>query len=234
MPEHETEIFPRQLKAILLSLALLAFVVWAGLYTWASVQFKLADLVAAEFTAGEPLHAIQLSEANDRMDRILKIFPGHPGYLDLKGQLLEFSADLPGVRGQNRKRYLDQAAEQYRKSVYRRPLWPYSWAALVSVKDKLGNIDGEYIYAFERSIELGPWEPRIQLQLLRSGLSHWPELGPRQHELVGEVIGRAIQRQPNKMFSLIRAFARPDLVCDQYPDQSQVQRYCKRVGWVSN
>ena len=143
MAPRKTEIFPRPLKAVLLAIPLFIFVVWAGLYTKASVQFKQADKVAAAFTKGELLDAVKLRTAHEQIDAALKMFPGHPDYLDVKGQLLEFSADLPGVRGQVRNRYLDEAADQYRKAVFRRPLWPYSWSSLVAVKDKLGIIDGE-------------------------------------------------------------------------------------------
>jgi hypothetical protein len=215
----------------LASVFLLGFIVWAGLSSWASLQHKRANAQVTALLSGQPVTAENTVAALESINGALRFFPRHPVYLDLKGQILEYSADLPGLPGRERKQILEEAAVQYRGAIARRPLWPYSWSNLMSVKDKQGNIDGEYIKAFERSAELGPWEPRLQLQLIRSGLAHWPELGARQHELVSEVIDRAIQRQPGEMFAMIRAFNRPDLVCDQYPEQPRIQRYCRQVGW---
>lgn len=220
-----------RLKALFVSVTMVVFTVWAATHIWASIEYKNANTRVQAMVVGGAINSEVIQAALTDINQALRFFPTHPDYLELKGQILEFAADQPGLPVGDRMQYLEQAAEQHRAAISRQPMSPHSWSSLLAIKEKLGNIDGEYLFAFERSVELGPGEPQIQLQLIRSGLSNWPQFGVRQQNLISEAIDRAIQNQTAEMFMLIRKFDRPDLVCVPYPENPRIQRYCNQVRW---
>lgn len=206
---------------------LAAFVAWAGLNVWTDQQYRQAREVTRLARTAPNVDVVRLQAGMESIQRALRFFPNHSEYLDTRGLLLEYSADLPGVAGGERRRLLSQAADQYRQAISHRPLWPYSWANLLSVKDKLGQVDDDYLLAFERSDTLGPWEPPIQLQLIHSALRNWPLLGVSQHERTGQIIARAMQRQGREVFALIRSMNRLDLLCPLQATYPHIQRFCE-------
>lgn len=203
-----------------------AFVVWAGLNAWADQHYLKAREVSRRAVVAGSVDAEQLRTGVLVIEQALRFFPTHSEYLDIKGLLLEYSADMPGVAGAERRHLLTQAAGQYRLALTHRPLWPYSWVNLLSAKDKLGQIDDEFLRAFERSDTLGPWEPPIQLQLIYSALANWPDLGVSQHQRTGEIIERAMQRQGGQVLALVRSMNRMDLLCPLQASYPQIQPYC--------
>ena len=219
---------PRLRRPLLLSLtALIAvFVIWAAVNALVFLQYRIAQQVTRDVVATSGVDADQLQTGIHAINRSLTFYPGHPDFLDTKGLLLEYSAGLPGVAGQERRDLLSGAAEQYRKAIRNRPLWPYSWANLVSVKDKLGEINDDYLHAFERSDTLGPWEPPVQLILIRSALLNWQELGSDERQRAEQIIGRAMQRQGKEVFELVRSVGRMDLLCPLQDDYPMLESSC--------
>lgn len=211
----------------LLALALtLAILTWAGMRAMAARHFLAARTITTTMIESDQVKRTQIEAATSRIKQALDYLPDHPDYLDLAGNLLELGAEQPGMVGKVHREALQNAADYYRRSLAVRPLWPYAWGNLLAVKDKLGEIDQEFGLALRRSVESGPWEPRVQLQVIRSGLRHWDRLDAAQRKRVRAVILNALQAQPRATFEIIRNYARPDLVCENGSRLMAIKRWC--------
>jgi hypothetical protein len=215
--------------AAVLALTLIAILGWAGVRGLAAWEFQAAQIITTDMIeSGESTQA-QIDVANTRVLKALSYSPKHPDYLDLAGRLQELQAEQPGVVGKAQREALEYAAGYFRSALSVRPLWPYSWVNLLSTKDKLGQVDMEFNNALHRAAETGPWEQGVQLQVMRSGLHRWDYLEKAGRERVQKVILSALKVQPREVFSMIRSYGRPDLVCDESDGYKQIMRWCAEV-----
>ena len=219
----------RRIIRVLVIVILLGILAWAGIRAVAARHFLAARTITTSMVDSEQYTQAQINEATTRVMRALSYFPKHPDYLDLAGNLQELQADQPGVVGKAHREALEGAADYYRNALAVRPLWPYSWVNLLSVKDKLGQVDMEFNSAMHRAVETGPWEPGVLSQVMSSGLHRWEYLGRTEKELIQKVIKTALKVQPREVFSLVRSYGRPDLVCDKSDGYSQITRWCTEV-----
>jgi hypothetical protein len=226
MSKRQSRAWPAPTVLIILSLIVLG---WASLRANAAWHFFAAQSIAEPlFEAGSgPLTAF--TDAESRVNTALKRFPNNPDYLDFAGRLKILAASQPGVVGGERRDLLESAASDFRQALAVRPLWPYSWVNLLSAKDKLGQVDLEFNSALTRAAELGPWEPRVQLQVINSGLRYWDQLGLTERDLVQSKIIDALRVQPRETFVIVKDYGRPDLVCGVDTGQSQIENWCNNV-----
>jgi hypothetical protein len=211
----------------------LLILAWALLRANAAWHFFAAQTIAQplfETGTGSPA---DFAEAEFRVNTALSRFPDNPDYLDFAGRLKILSAGQPGVVGSQRRELLQSAAGDFRRALSVRPTWPYSWANLLSVKDKLRQVDAEFNEAINAAAETGPWEPRVQMQIIDSGLRHWDELASAERELVRVKTADALRIQPREAFAAAKSFGRPDLLCELDSDQVQIQNWCNEVGAIS-
>lgn len=224
MSSRATHFLP--LLAIVVLLVILA---WAGMRANAAWHFLAARSYMSAMDDQVSVSQADIDNAVGRVNAALRYFPGNPDYLDLAGQLQELQASRPGVVGRSRRELLETAADYYRRALSVRPLWPYSWANLLAVKDALGVVDDEFNLALERCIATGPLEPGAQLQVLNSGLRHWDQLGARQRDMVRSKALDALKIQPREVFKIAKSFVRPDLVCVEAVEYPQITRWCAQV-----
>ena len=211
---------------ILLCLAILG---WAGLRANAAWHFFAAQTIAEPlFEAGNGDVAV-FEATQSHLNTALRRFPNNPDYLDFAGRLKILQVGQVGVMGSERRELLESAAGDFRQALTVRPLWPYSWVNLLSVKDKLGQVDMEFTSALTRSAELGPWEPKVQLQVVDSGLRYWSRLGGVERELVQQKVLDALKVQPRNVFAIVKDYGRADLVCGQENAYVQIKRWCADV-----
>ncbi len=214
-------------------LLLIAFTVailgWATLRASAAWHYLAARSAMAAMDESGRFTQADIDHAGGRVDRALRRFPRHPDYLDLAGRLQVLQASQPGVLGKARREYLESALAYYRQALSVRPLWPYSWANLLEVKDRLGVVDDEFVLALQRSIETGPWTPRVQLQVVNSGLRYWDALAAREQRMVREKAVDALSIQPREVLELVKAFGRPGLICGEAVEHVQISRWCEKV-----
>jgi hypothetical protein len=102
-------------------------------------------------------------------------------------------------------------------------------ALQLTVKDKPGQVDIEFNSALTRSAELGPWEPRVQLQVVDSGLRYWSRLGGAERLVVQQKVLDALKVQPRNVFAIVRDYGRADLVCGMENTYVQIKRWCDDV-----
>jgi hypothetical protein len=211
---------------VFLILVMLLVLGWASLRANAAWQFLAARSIAAPMLEGGADSQLTVEAAVLRVENAMRFFPNQPDYLDLAGQLQELKAIQSGVVGTERRDLLHSAADFYRRALSVRPLWPYSWANLLGVKDRLGEVDSEFRLAISRSVETGPWEPRVQMQVISSGLRYWDQLGGSSRELVRGKVVDALKVQPREVFEMVRDFGRADLVCSSDTGYEQIERWC--------
>ncbi len=217
-------------------MAVLLIILCAGILIWSVLRVNAAWHYFAAQTIAEPLFEngdstvadVEASQAH--IDIALQRFPNNPDYLDFEGRLLILKSSQPGVMGGERRALLDAAAENFRQALSVRPRWPYSWVNLLAAKDKLGQVDTEFSMALGKAASLGPWEPRVQLQVVDSGLRYWGNLGSFERELVQQKVQDALKVQPRKVFEIVKAYGRPDLVCGEEETHIQIRRWCEAVG----
>jgi len=213
----------------LFTLFVLVTLVWAGIRANSAWQYYAAESIAGRLPTDEALPAAELRAAEVRIDRALALLPGRPEFLSLRGYLLELKARQVGVVGKEKTELLEQAAGDYRAALATRPIWPYNWSDLLTVKEKLNQVDHEFVTALQRGAETGPWEPRVLLEVIRVGLRRWDQLNSPQRKLVMDAIDRAFIVEPRLTFDLIRFYSRPDLVCTLQINQPQIDQWCSMV-----
>jgi len=120
------------------------------------------------------------------------------------------------------------ALEHYRKSVLLRPIWPYAWAGLISVKYRLGQFDDEFYEALHTVERLGPWEPGLQRLIAVIGLNEWNVFPIEEKKFVLEVISRALEKQPYKILPIIKRKGFLELICFINQGKSNVVEYCEK------
>jgi hypothetical protein len=202
---------------------------WAGLRANAAWHFIAAQAISKPLFASGVGSEADFERVGSHLGIALRRFPGNPDYLDLAGRLKILEAGQPGVVGAEHRRLLESAAEDFRRALSSRPLWPYSWVNLLSTKDKLGQVDMEFNNALSRAAELGPWEPRVQLQVVDSGLRYWNRLGSAERELVQQKVLDGLKVQPRGVFAIVRDYGRADLVCVEQNVHAQIRRWCATV-----
>lgn len=208
----------------------LAVFAWAALRANAAWHFLAAQSISAPLFETGAVRQADIDSADQHLQRTLARFPNNPDYLDLSGRLKELRAGQPGVVGREGRELLQAAAGDYRQALAVRPLWPYSWANLLGVKSRLNEVDAEFRRALLRSVETGPWEPRVQIQVLESGLQHWDSLGRAERMLVQQQLAAAVSVQPRPVFERVRVFGRADLLCPLRVPQPQIEQYCENAG----
>jgi hypothetical protein len=218
-----------RLQPLLVIAALLAVLAWSGLRSVAALHYRAASELTEEMLDAGGSNSAGIGAAAGRLGQAMRWFPEHPDYLDLAGNLQELQARQPGVVGRARREALQRAADHYRAALAARPLWPHSWANLLAVKDQLGAVDDEFMLALTRSAETGPWTPRVQLQVMESGLRHWDRLPAGGQDVVRDKVADALVIQPRKVFEIVRNYAMPELVCGVESGHRAIERWCETV-----
>ena len=226
MNQHLNKAPSAKVGAVLLLILSLAVVLWASDRMAAAWQFFAAESITQNMHKAGAVTDPGLDEAYMRLQKALARYPSNPDDLSLSGHLKELRAGQPAVVGREQRELLASAAGDYRQALQQRPRWPYGWASLLSSKDKLGQVDEEFVMAIHKATELGPWEPAVQIQVLRTGMRHWDELKRSERALVRSQMTGALSTQPREAFELARFYLRPDLICNAETGQPEIERWC--------
>lgn len=164
--------------------------------------------------------------AEQSLRRALALEPDHPDHLDLMARLLELRAMNDGMGKEERVEARQQALADYRQAVALRPAWPYSWAGLMQAKLMAGEIDGEMRRALRQAVELGPWEPAVQLMVAEAGFSAWKHLDAGLRRQVIDNAVRGMQRQPRNMIQSAGRHGKLAVLC-AWLSQDAYLVYCR-------
>jgi len=221
----------KKLAPTVLIILSLITLVWASLRTNAAWHYFAAQSITEHIEKTGAMTSQDVTSATEHINKALSRFPINPDYLQLSARLKELQAGQTGVMGAERDELLESALADYRSALAVRPLWPYTWISILAVKGQQGQFDKEFITALNRAAETGPWEPPVQLQVVRSGLRFWDQMGASEKSLVQDMINDALRTQPREVFGIVRFFARPELICHAGKAHSQIERWCTSVGF---
>ncbi len=149
--------------------------------------------------------------------------PLNPNYYELLGRLhfwRFFIPDSPVESFEQAQAIVNTGVEPLKRSIEMRPTWPLAWANLLQLKSIGGQIDYEFEQVWDKSVELGDWEPGVQTILLESGLIHWAIF----NEVMRAKTVAMFVSMTSKPFSELRAINVVDrlnawpLVCDVLVD----------------
>ncbi len=216
-----------------LVIALVALAVYSLAWGLASLDFWRATQIMAQLDSDEaPIEAKRelLARGMQHLDNAQRLGGDHPDLFGQRGQLLFWQALHLSQAGKDRSALLSQASEQYRKALAMRPLWPYFWANLVVAKAEWGIFDLEFRKALRRTVETGPWEPRIQLQLIRLDFIEQHRLDPQSREHIDGMLIRALQTQPAAVLGLAVDLGKVPRVCGMSEAEHLIQQ-CEGLGW---
>lgn len=230
MPRNRRYAIGIPILALLLGLG-----VFAMRWGLASLDLWRASEIIGQLVAGNaPLDTRQalLARGMEHLDRAYRLNGGHPDLHDKRGQIYYLQAIHFADAGLERGALLSQAVEEYRKALAMRPSWPYFWLNLVVAKAEWGIFDREFRHAVRRTAETGPWEPRVQLQLIRVDFIEQQRLDRRSRERIDEMLQRALQMQPGAVLQLAVELGQLPRVCSALEEDSLLRR-CERLGWVA-
>ncbi|HIG44796.1 MAG TPA: hypothetical protein EYQ14_30300 [Gammaproteobacteria bacterium] len=156
--------------------------------------------------------------------------PGNPDYHLQLGQLYSYRR-MTNERSQSEYQAdLRQALVHFQSSVEKRNMWGFGWAYIASTKSLLGELDGEFSYALERAVTLGPWEPPVQRMVSNAAFRHWFDLSVADKALVRENSIRGLQSvsnaQSRRMTELIRSQNKHFVVCPYLKRDKLFIRVC--------
>ncbi len=197
----------------------------------ASLDLWRASQIMEQLVAGElPLARQQelLDRGMAHLDKAQRLNGDHPDLFDKRGQFLYWQAMTFADAGLERGALLERAVEEYRKALAMRPAWPYFWANLVVAKAEWGIFDREFRLAVRRAVETGPWEPRVQLQLIRVDFAEQQRLDRRSREHIDSMLERALQTQAGQVLALAERWRQLPRVCAHFTGEN-VPRQCRRL-----
>jgi len=129
-----------------------------------------------------------------------------------------------------RRRAWQDARDELRQAVARRPGSPFAWAALATVKWRLGNADAEFGQALAQAMSLGPNEARVQRQLLGALLSNADRAAPWL-EREARTLARGIaRRDPYVLIAQANRYHAVPWLCADPQLGHIVREYCGQQG----
>ncbi len=156
----------------------------------------------------------------------LKKDPDDPDLLSLMGNVYEWNSFQSDNQSQN-KHNSRLALEHYRKAAALRPQWPYTWSSIALLKFKMSEIDQEFRSALSNAMDLGPWEPHVQITIAEVGLSAWDNLEYAQRLAIIENIRRGVTMQAQVMLDILKKYGQLRMICREKSLAVDVELYCK-------
>ena len=207
----------------------------AGSWGLADVYYRPAMNELKNWRLGKiTLEDKDWDELQVNLSKALALDPDNPEIHESLGLAIEGRFFGIVSRDGEAQPYRQLALEHYKKSILLRPVWPYAWAALSSVKYRLGQIDDEFFQALHNVAKLGPWEPGLQRLVVEMGMNEWKAFPFKEREFILEVVTRALQKQPHKILPLIKSKGFLDLICLLYKDKQSVINYCEKYKTVKS
>lgn len=211
-----------------------------GLFYWLKIPLSLLFVALLSFLAyqswtyGEAYaiqHRVQLQldvwyadtikpdralwlEQKQAIDRTIAYMPNNAAFHNTLALLYEFRAFRMQNKGIRRDLQVIKAIMQFRQASKLSPAWVYAWMNLAQIKSRIGQYDDEYVKAYERAIELGPWEKNTMPGLVELGLKAYASLSRAQQQRVDRYIDRVAAGEGRWLGSLLQARNTKDSVCE--------------------
>lgn len=154
----------------------------------------------------------ELATAQAGLLRGLSWVPGDPLLLEMLGYGYSLRAAI-AWRGTVFEDTMQEAAlEQYRRSLARRPMSPYTWSSTAWTLHRLNREPQAMWQAIDRAIRYGIREGGVQLTLARILLARWDEAGPERQESLRHIYRESRGRAARQLKQLASEAGREDLL----------------------
>ncbi len=228
----DNKIFLRLLALVLIP-AFLYMIYIAGSWGLADIYFSSAKNEIEHWKSGKiTLEDKDWDRLRANLSKAVKLDPNNPEIHEKLAYVIE--GRFFNVVSKEPKAQIVRllALEHYRKSVHLRPVWPYAWANVASIKYRLGQIDDEFFEALHNVVKFGAWEPGLQRLVVELWINELKAFPQEEHQFVLEVVSRALEKQPNRILDLIRKKGLLGLICLIKKDNSLVVDYCEKYREV--
>ena len=160
----------------------------------------------------------------------------YPDFIQYEALILKWHATSPEYTesDEQAEALLQGALNLYEEELIQRPTWPYAWSAYANTKLMLGEIDDKFAFALDRAFYYGPWESQIQLEIIKTGFSAWPNASTETKKLIFKTIGHAFQGNAfiGEIIALTkekRIFALVCMMPEQEKYSSHIQKQCDKA-----
>ncbi len=210
--------------------AVLGYAVYAsarrGLADWNSMRARHEIAVWAERRTPPPPERLQ--EAITSLIDALALAPNDPALIEHLGTALELRATASTAGSEMRRISFAAALVYFRRAATLRPSSPYTWANILLAKYRLGQVDNEFFGAMRNALDLGPWEPAVQLIVADTALGAWDKLDSGLRARANENLRRAAVRQANGLARIASDPRRIELICAASFDLMSSRLKCVR------
>jgi tetratricopeptide (TPR) repeat protein len=145
-----------------------------------------------------------------------RLNPLDPDVLNDLGRLHELKVTEEIAHEPDSVMHLNRAAEYYRRSLERRPAFPYIWINLALLKIKQEQLDQEFALALKRAEALGPWEWNVQVGIAGGGMAVFDQLPAELQSLVKTTIDRGLQSETRAIIAIAETYG---LIAPSPPDE---------------
>ena len=190
----------------------------SGAITIASIYTLRGERV---LNAGADIDS-QQNQAIRLFDQAMDVDSRHPGPVYDVVKLTKISRRSDDIAKQG-------ALQLHRRLVLIRPASAENWARLFALKSDLGGYDAEWLDAFVRAEQIGPWEPVAIYYLLEAGTGHWLGLIPAMRESIINVAVRALvsaSANHGRSIDLLKARGFLQMACSAVMHRGQRSVHC--------
>lgn len=218
----------RWLVAAPLLIVLIGIIVMMARWSVAELKLGWARSQMDSWSGSVPSFAAW-SAVREELDDARVLRDANPYLHEQIGRLYALRAN--GLAVHVAEGYLRQAATANRQALRLRPASPYTWAQLLAVKQRLGEVDdAEFSGALERATTLGPWERQVQQVVAFTGFSAWDALSAEERKRVLANVERGLKGQPRAILDAVQATGRSAALCEMLGHRTAVAARCKQLG----
>lgn len=139
--------------------------------------------------------------------------PGDPQLLESLGYLYGIRAVRAAPLPELQRSLLDEAINNFRLALSRRPMSPYTWANLALALEMRDGSSAAMWSAFDRAWLYGQREGGVQIRLLQIALRHWNgDLGVERQSHIRHIVSESRGKTRREMLRLLKVLKREDLL----------------------
>jgi len=169
-----------------------------------------------------------------QMQRATGLMPADPSFHLTMGRLYEFRAFRMEQGSIGRTLNALKAMRQFRMASVASPAWVYPWMDLALTKARIGQLDTEFMQAYLRAVQLGPWETNTMSVLVELGLHAYASMTAAQQQQTAGYIDRVARGEGGFISGMLKSRGSRDDVCGkliQLERRMAFEKICG--GWHS-
>ena len=145
------------------------------------------------------------------LQQVNELHPDNPYYIELFAKIEEWQGkQSKGAAGEVFYRVALDALEH---SIKLRPVSPYTWLSIATIKARLGEFDGLFSVAVEGAVRFGPWIASIQQGVAMISFRYWEQVPDALKPLMMDNLSRAVTIQKKNLLVLAEAHKATSLLC---------------------